>query len=590
MGSSAKPLFQPHVEVLLAAVQELSRAPHSARAAIVERAAAAMACSVQTAYRRLRSAGFESGRKRRTDAGSTQMPDQELNRVAAVLLASLNKKGQRMPVGTALDMLHASGQLSQRWHESTVSRQLYQRRLHPEQMALPTPSILMSSRHPNHVWQIDSTTGAYYYLPGGRLRWMDEAEFYKNKPGNLAKASSALLTRYAAADHASHAFRCRYYLGGESEANLLDFVTWAMAKGDDSPMHGVPQHLIMDPGAANKGQMMRRFCLAAGINLMHHQAGAARVTGSVEKVHDLVRMHFETRFRFTDPSTVNLESLNATIQEWALAYCSTQPHSRHGMTRLDAWMKVSHYAGALRVASLDGLREAANYAPETRRVANDKSVSFAGRRYDLSLVPGVAVGLKVTLQVNLFRSPSIDVLWTCPDTGAETWHVVAPTETNEWGFPAGSPVWAEDHPQQARHSSVDQHRGELLKAAYALPTLKEAEAARKAHAPAFAGKVDPMADVHATQVPSYLPRKGAVLDLPRRQVQERQLAVVEMCQRLLARLGSAYSPHVYAELTAKYPDGSVPESHEDMLVQHYRPSAASQEPGAQWAGTQGGAA
>ena len=82
--------------------------------------------------------------------------------------------------------------------ESTVSRQLYQRRLHPEQLSLPTPSVQLRSLHPNHVWQVDSTTGAYYYMPGGRLRWMPEDEFYLGKVKNIVNASTDLLTRYAA--------------------------------------------------------------------------------------------------------------------------------------------------------------------------------------------------------------------------------------------------------------------------------------------------------------------------------------------------------------------------------------------------------
>jgi hypothetical protein len=585
MPAGAKAVSTAHAALLAATCQELQQAPHSARAPIVQRAASLMGCSVPTAYRRLGECGFESGRKRRSDAGQCALSETELRLVAGVLRASLNQKGQRMPLATALDVLHASGQLTRRLHESTVSRQLYQRRMHPEQMAMPTPSVVMASKHPNHVWQIDSTTGAYYYMPGGRLRWMDETAFYKNKPDNLVKAASDLLTRYAVADHTSNAFRVRYYLGGETEANLLDFVTWAMAKGEDSPMHGVPYHLVMDPGAANKGLLMRRFCECAGINLMHHQAGAARVTGSVEKVHDLVRMHFETRFRFTDPTQVTLETLNASIQQWALAYCGSRVQARLGRPRMQAWMEISYHPGALRMATLEGLRAAANFAPEARRVANDKSVSYAGRRYDLARVPGVAVGLKVTLQVNLFRSPSIDVLFTCPDTGAETWHVVAPAQSDKFGFPVGAPVWGEEHPQTARNSSVDANRKELLKEAYALPTIKEAEAARKRHRQAYAGVVDAMADVKTTPLPTFMPRKGAVVELPQRRVEAQRISTTEMAMRLRHRLGAAYTPQVYSELARLYPEGAVLETEEDTLAQRFAaPAPEAAQRGAEQAG------
>ena len=562
-------------DVLAGARDQLRRAPHGGKAAIIDRVARALGCSTQTAYRKLNQAGLDSGRKRRSDAGECVLSDDELRLVAGVLSASLNQKGQRMPVATALDILRASGQLRADVHETTVSRQLYARHMHPEQLALPSPSVQMVSLHPNHVWQVDSTTGAYYYLPGGRLRWMPEDQFYKNKVQNLVKASSDLLTRYAATDHTSHSFKCRYYLGGETIENLLDFLTWAMWKQDSSPMHGVPLMLMMDPGGANKSQVMRNFERAVGFKLEHHAAGSARVTGSVEKTHDLVRMHFETRFRFTDPREVSLDALNERIEVWTAGYCATRVHTRHGRTRYGAWMAI--LPEQLRVpASLEALRDAAVREPETRRVANDKTVSFGARTYDLSQVPGVVAGLKVTMQINVFRSPAIDVRFVCPDTGAESWHVVEPAVTTEWGFRADGPVWGQDM-RTAAYSDVDQHRNDLLKRAYkvgdGLPSLEEAQRARKAHAQAYAGIVDPMADVKATPVPAYLPRRSTELVMQQRQVEARRLNTVDAAKRLRDMLGAAYTPQVYTHLAANFADG-VPEDQLDAIAALFTGTAA----------------
>lgn len=547
---------------------------HGGKQQIVAEAARTLGCSVQTVYRKLSSAGFDSGRKRRSDAGESILTDDELELVAGVLLASANNKGQRMPVATALEMLRASGALATTVSEATVARQLYRRQLHPEQLANPAPSLQMASLHPNHLWQVDSTTGAYYYLPGGRLRWMPEDEFYKNKVANLVKASSDLLTRYAATDHTSHAFKVRHYLGGETAENLIDFVTWAMWKQDDSPMHGVPLMLLMDPGAANKGTLMRNLCTRLGVRLEHHKPGAARVTGSVEKTHDLVRMHYETRLRFVDPREVSLDWLNETVARWAASHCATRVHTRHGKTRYGKWMEIR--AEQLRVAaSLEALREAAVQEPQTRRVANDKSISFNGRTYDLALVPGVVAGLRVTVAQNAFRAPAVDVLHTDVDTGAESWHVVEPVKTDAHGFREGAPVWGQDM-RTAAYSEVDHARGDLTRRAYrtgdGLPTLEEAARARKAHAQAYAGVVDAMADVNATPVPAYLPRAATPLALPERRVQARRISVVEMCQRLRARLGGAYQPQTFTELSAQYPDG-VPEDHEDALLARFEQPA-----------------
>lgn len=555
-------------DILADARDRLLGAPRGMRAPIVDAAAGALRCSVQTVYRKLDAAGFDSQRRRRSDAGECVLNTEQLRLVAGVLLASINNKGQRMPVGTAIDILRAGGQFDVDVSESTVSRQLYQRRMHPEQMALPTPSQQLRSKHPNHVWQVDSTTGAYYYLPGGRLRWMPEDEFYKNKVQNLVKASNDLLTRYAAADHTTGAFKVRHYLGGETAANLLDFVTWAMWKQADSPMHGVPFILMLDPGAANRGQLLRNYAKRCGIEAMWHAPGAARVTGSVEKTHDLVRMHFETRLRFDNPALVTLDRLNDLITRWAAAYCSTRVHSRHGRTRYAAWMEIT--AEQLRVAaSLEALREAAVTEPESRRVSNNRTVSYGrpAKDYDLSLVPGVVAGLKVQIVANPFRAPAIDVLFTDPDTGAETWHVVEPVKTDGWGYREGAPTIGEQM-RTAAYSDVDHTRGQLTRQAYktgdGLPTLAEAAQARKAHAQAFAGVVDVMADVNATQVPAFLPRRATPLQLGQRDVQARRLTVVEACMQIKARLGAAYLPQTFADLSARWPDG-VPEDQLDAI-------------------------
>lgn len=225
-------------------------------------------------------------------------------------------------------------------------------------------------------------------------------------------------------------------------------------------------------------------------------------------------------------------------------------------------------AEQLRVAaSLEALRDAAVREPETRRVSNSKTVEFGGRTFDLTMVPGAVAGLKVTLQVNAFRSPSIDVLFVDPDTGAESWHVVAPMAVDQWGFREGGPVWGVDK-RVASNSAVDDHRNALTKQAYktgdGLPTLEEAAAARKAHAQAYEGVVDAMAHVRAAQVPTYLPRRSTALELPARTVEARRLSIVEACRLLKEKLGERYTPQVFQILSERFPDG-VPEDRIEPL-------------------------
>lgn len=578
------------LEVLLDLHRRVEATPYGQRSPLYESTASTLGCSVQTVHRKLKQADLSQplkstsltapprARKRRSDAGTSELESAELELLSGVIMTSANKKGQRLPVGTALDMLVASGTIKKRVSASTASRLLYQRRLHPNQLMLPTASVRVGCGDgPNVMAQSDSTTGAYYYMPGGHLGFMAEDEFYKNKPANLIKAGPDLLTRYAYVDAASHCFKARYYLGGETAENLLDFLTWAMWKQDCGPMHGVPEMLMMDPGAANKGQVIRNFCKNVGVQLIHHAPGSARVTGSVEKVHDLINMHFEKRLPFVKPATVTLDSLNGLLEDWTVNFCSTRVHSRHGKTRYDAWSAIT--PERLRApASLEALRAAAVRNPETRGVSNTRTVSFNGKTYDVSKVPGVVAGLKITMQVNVFRHPSIDVQVVDPDTGEESWHTVDPQVVDEWGYPVGAHVWGET-PRVAANSEVDETRNRQVREAYrtvdGLPTLKEAAKARKQHAQAYAGVVDAMADVHATPVVSFLPRAATPLPLPTRTVQARRMSVVEACKALKSRLGAAYSPQIFAVLSQEYADdGSVPEDALNELQARFAAPAA----------------
>jgi hypothetical protein len=290
-------------------------------------------------------------------------------------------------------------------------------------------------------------------------------------------------------------------------------------------------------------------------------------------------MHFETRLRFTDPKQVSIDTLNEQLERWAIAYCTTRLHSRHGRTRYGAWMEIQ--AEQLRVAaSLEALRDAALKEPETRRVSNSKTISFATSQgvatYDLTLVPGVVAGLKVTVAENPFRAPAVDVLFTCPDTGEETWHVVEPMKTDAWGYREGAPVIAEDHMRVAAYSALDDNRNALTRAAWpGAPTVEEAKKQRRAHAQAYAGKVDAMADVDATQVPAFLPRRATPLAMPQRQVEARRLDLVAAAKRLKEMLGGAYGPQVFPHLQAKFGEGGVPESELEATAALFRPAATA---------------
>lgn len=550
------------------------RAPHGKKGAVVDRLAELLGVTYQTAYRKLTAAGGETGRKRRSDAGTSSMTLPELQLVAGVLMASRRDTGKTLlTIEDALAILAQSGQLKTTLHPSQVSRLLRQHSMHPEQLAQPEPSIRMRSLHPNHVWQLDSSVCVLYYLPNGRLASMDADTFYRNKPGNVARALNDLCTRYAVTDHWSGTHAEKYYLGGESAQTVADFLAWCIWKRDDVPFHGAPRYLMLDPGPGNKSRLLANMLKRLDIEPLIHAAGAARVNGQVENMHQRIERHFEGRLRFVDRAEIDLDKLNAMLQRWSIADNSSAKHSRHGEPRYSMWMRIQ--PEQLRVAaSLQALRDAAMHEPEQRTVKNDKRIPFDGRAYDLSLVPGVAVGQKVLVAQNPFRAPAIDVQVVDRDTGEEHWQIVEPERVDDAGFPLSAPVIGEGHERRAAFAAQDQQRGKLLQQAYQvgdfLPTQEEAQKARKAHQAAYAGVIDPMADVNATPVPAYLPRAATPLPLAERRIEVQRLTTVEAAKRLRELLGDAYTPQVFTHLATNHADG-VPEDQLGAIADLFQP-------------------
>ena len=579
-------------QTLLGARDAIAAAAHGSKAAVSAQAAAALQCSVATLYRKLEQAGLETGRSRRVDAGASEMTVEQLELVSGVLWISRRDNAKQLwSAERAIDCLRANGQLPQALSPGRVLQLLRAHQLHPEQMARPKPTIRMASLHPNHVWQIDSSTSVLYKDKSGRMRSMDADEFYKNKPANFARVANDLITRYLAVDHASGAFKGRYFLGGESAQTLIDFFIWAVCKQDASPLHGVPFMVYMDRGPGNTSHLWLNLARNLKVRVEHHAPGVANATGSVEKHGDLWERGFEGGFRFEDPETLTLDYINRTGAEWAAAYCASKVHSRHKETRFAAWMRIA--AEQLRTVESEAvLRELVSSEPVSRRVDNDRTISMAikgygSRSYSLAHLPEIVTGEKVLLQVNAYRAPSIDVRIVCRDTGAETWQTVAPVELSEFGFPVDAQVFGEGY-RTAAHSGVDQARNAVLREAYRapgapaglLPSLEEAKKARKHHAQAYAGIVDPMADVRATPVPTYLAKRGTALDAgPLREVAEVLLSVVEACKRLRSLLGEAYTPQVYGWVAARFPEG-VPEGQLAGLCAQFSAPAADAAPSA----------
>ena len=557
-------------EVLIETRGQLQAARHGTKGDVIARACQRLQCDEQTVYRKLKEAGLDTGRKKRSDKGLTMYTREHLALISGLLIESTRRNEKRLlTIQDAIDILHADGKLPCVMSAARVSQLLREHVLHPDQLSHLAPAMTMRSLHPNHVWALDASICVLYYLKSGQMQAMPADEFYKNKPHNLAKVVNDLCVRYACTDHTSGTGWARYYTGGETAENLIEFFLWCISQREGCPAHGVPFFVMLDPGAANKSHLFKQLCKRLKVELIINEVGNARGKGQVENFHNLVERHFEGRLRML-PANLTLEQLNEYCEAWQVAFNVKARHTRHGQPRYSKWMEVT--PEQLRIAPpMDLLRELVTSVEETRRVSNNMTISYAvkghGRAdYDLRYVPGVLVGQTVTVVVNPYRAPAIDVQYVAQDSGEIAWICVEPIAVDENNFPLSAPVFGEGY-RSMPNTAADNARNELLLAAHGATTIEEAEKARKAHSQAYAGVVDVMADVSATQVPTYLPRRGTALDAEKRAVAAARLNVAEAAKRVKALVGDAYTPATYAWLQERFGAEGVPEDQIEAIAQ-----------------------
>lgn len=570
-------------EILLrSAASELLAAKHGEKRRIVETLAQQLGVSVPTAFRRLSSfTSLMKPRKRRSDAGVLT-----LSRTEAVTIAALVEETRRLTrtgalkVEEAVDILRANGRIEAARIDqgtgeylplstSAICRALRHYGLHRDQLAAPTPAARLSSPHPNHLWQIDASISRQFYLAKDGTREMSRVAFYRGKPGNFAKIADQRLWRYVITDHASGALELFYVLGAESSVNMLAALMHAMTQRANGTLHGIPKLLMMDPGSAGVATSSANFLSACGIEPIVNEVGNARAKGQVENAHYLVETHFEAALKLRAPVT-SLEEINGLAQEWARAFNATRIHTRHGMTRRDAWLRITSEQLVL-APPLETLRQLANATPKGCTV-RDGMVRFKGSVYDVRGVPGLVNGQRVNVVANAMDTAgSVRVLMPGLEDTRPVHYIARRIgyKDDVWKF-LDTAAEAGTEFRGMPETPADAARKELERVAMEVRTDAEAAAARKAKRIAFGGTIDPMKHVREAHVAPALPRAGsaATVDVPVVAAQRiepepvrAELAAlnhVEAAMRLkplIERAGQAWTPDMYARTAARWPEG-----------------------------------
>lgn len=531
--------------------------------------------------------GLSERRQRRSDAGQSAMTDAELLQVAGTMKSAVRNGKRMLATGDALEMLAANQLIECPLSAGRVNKLLRERGLHADQINTPAPSVRMRVDHINEVGQMDASTSVLYRTPKGELALIEEGVHYKNKLENYTRVMADLLTRWVYTEYGSGSIAMRFYKGGETTENALDFLMWVMSQrfdvqGRGMPFHGVPGLLYTDQGAWTKAGPFKNFLSVMEIKHQRHAPYSSRATGQVENAQNLGERGFESRLRFMDPNSITVDRLNAAVELWMHSFNGTRKHSRHRMTRYAAWSLIQ--ADQLRIAPpMEVMRALPATVAQPRQVRSDMTVSFAfkglgSQDFDLRYVKGISHKDSVLVSVNPFALPAVRVGVTDTDTGEIVWHQVQPVQTNRLGFDVNAPSLALGEYRAMPTTPADERRKQVAEAAYGVSTVKLAEAAQRNKATPYLGQFDPLADIKAAQVPTYLPRAGTQHPVAAPTLEAVRLSVAEACKRMRLALGDLYDPSTYAWLTERHGANGVPEDTVAGLVAARRQAAADPAP------------
>lgn len=554
--------------------REAEKCGRGGKTAYLKEQAEALGISLATLHRKLGEVVLKPTRKRRADAGKSALTYEEAQAISTLVMETMRKNGKRLTtVSAAVEMLRANGEIAaekvdeatgevSKLSDSTIVRALREYKLHPDQLLQPEPVTRMKSEHPNQWWQIDPSLCVLYYLPrNGKdtgLRVAGYEEFYKNKPGNLKKIELDRVWRYTGTDHTSGTICVRYYFGGETSANLCDFFIYMMQAKQDiakDPFRGVPKNVMLDPGSANTSAAFKNLCKALDVHVQINKPGNPRAKGQVEKANDMVETAFESSLKLVEVESI--DELNGLAERWMRYYNGTKEHSRHGMTRYQAWNKIKAEQLILPPPA-EYCRELAISAPKEAKVSPELEIRFGGRYYSVKEIAGVIVGQKVLVAKNPWDETGARVA-TWDADGNEVWQAVTAIEFDEFGFRTASALMGKEY-KPAADTPAQQAKKAQEKLAMEADTLEEAAAKRKAKALPFGGRIDPykhQEDTLAARNTLYIERQGTQMDYNRMEVTEQVLNKVEMAKLLKPRIeadGGDWKQAV-AFIKANYPDG-----------------------------------
>ena len=568
--------------------QKLDAAKHGETEAIIQKGIEITGLTRSTFFRQIKPFRADSGRKTRKDKGTHQLKQAELELISAAWLHLRRNNNKVMAtLARVLEILRANNKVKAEYLDvstgeirpysaDSVERALRNANMHPDQLLRPAPVVQMQSRHPNHVWQIDPSLCVLYYLKesdkGNGLCIMEEGEYYKNKPANVAKVEAQRVWRYVITDHTSGVIYVEYVYGGETAENISNaFINAIQPKENlNEPFYGVPKILMFDRGSANMSKMFNHLLHQLDVKVEIPQTKNARAKGQVEKGNDIVERQFESGLRFMNVS--GLVELNALAHKWMRYFNGKAIHSRHKRTRYQVWSGIRPEQLIIPPAR-EICQELMLTALSERLVTDKLEITFEGRRYDVRNVPDVRVGEKIKIGKNPYRPECVQV--ECRELiivdGEQKerlyWTVLEPIEINEHGFRVDAAIIGEEY-KAHKKTTFEINKENAEKLAYGVDNEEDLKRAKKANVPLFGGEINPYKHIEDEKLALYLPKRGQEHELTAnaKRVELPLINPVEILKRLKAAMGEAYSAEVSQFVMQRYPQGMTEPELEALIA------------------------
>lgn len=542
----------------------LDAAQHGEKGAIEAEAKRLYGWSRHSFYRNLKAAGWDSGRKPRTDKGTTSVPETSLTAVGAMTRESLRENGkQTMFLPTACSVAEQSG-IVVPVGARQMGRLLKARRLDIASQRVAEPVVRLRAPHPNHTHEVDPSLCLLFYMKGEQ-RLVRDSEFYKNKLDRFVKDVKLKVWRYVLYDKASGALAVRYFeAAGETQANLFEFLHWAWRRKDELTLFGAPVNLLWDKGSANTATAIQRWLAAMEVNAIAHEAGNARAKGGVENGNNLVETMFECRLKFEPVHSV--EELNAAAWAWCEAFNANRlPRQdtrlrRVGMlptARYDLWHRIVESQVRIPPA-LDVCQSLMAGKDTERKVRRDLTITFRHpqadrtQAYVLRGLAGICAEDVVNVQPLVFGNQAI-LVEVAQAAGEPIRYRVEPErDLDEYGQPLSAPEIGARYAAVA-DTAIEQAARRMDEAAFPERTADEIKKARAKGVTPFDGKLDALSHLQDIERVNFLPRRGTDIAIQASTFETIPLSHFEAAKALRA-LG-VERPDLHPWLVANWPDG-----------------------------------